>query len=96
MFDAMHVLGTMLESGTAPSAAGRLSNAVQEGFGSGGLQDILGGLLGGGGQAAGGMGGMAGRLGGWIPRPSRRIWDNWPRGWECHQNSCRGFMNNSG
>ena len=66
MFDAMKVLGAMLESGAAPSAPGRLTNAMQEGAGSGGLQDILGGLLGGGGQAGGAGGGMAGGLGGLL------------------------------
>lgn len=66
MFDAMKVLGAMLENGAAPSAPGRLTNAMQEGAGSGGLQDILGGLLGGGGQAGGAGGGMAGGLGGLL------------------------------
>lgn len=31
MFDAMQVLGAMLENSAAPSAAGRLGNAVQQG-----------------------------------------------------------------
>lgn len=66
MFDAMKVLGAMLENGAAPSAPGRLTNAMQESAGSGGLQDILGGLLGGGGQAGGAGGGMAGGLGGLL------------------------------
>ena len=82
MFDAMKLLGTLLESQAAPSAADRMGAAAQ----SGSLQDILGQVLGGGGGAnagqqadgqpyaeqeapapGGGMaGGMAGGLGGLL------------------------------
>lgn len=67
MFDAMSVLGALLENQAAPSAAGRLTAAAQQGAGSGGLQDILGSLMGGGGQGGGGAaGGLGGLLGGLL------------------------------
>jgi uncharacterized membrane protein YebE (DUF533 family) len=53
MFDAMKLLGTLLESQGAPSAANRLGAAAQQGAQGGGLQDVLGQLLGGGGVQPG-------------------------------------------
>lgn len=79
MFDATKLLGSMVESRAAPSAANRLNAAMRKGTGAGPLDQLLsqlggasaqsgglGGLLGNllGGRTGGGQGGMSDTLGG--------------------------------
>jgi uncharacterized membrane protein YebE (DUF533 family) len=79
MIDATKLLGALMESRAAPSAGGRMQNAIRaigggQAGGAGGLGGLLGGLLGGGGAggtpqrggAAGGspdLGALLGRVG---------------------------------
>lgn len=61
MIDFKSVLGTLLESGLAPSASQRMGQAVGGQQGGGGLSSILS-SLGGGGQGGGDLGAMLGGL----------------------------------
>lgn len=77
MIDAVRLLGSLLQQGTAPSAQDRLQNAARRGTGGpldqlgGGLSQMLGGLFsqgGGQGQGKGGFGEMLGSATGMAKR----------------------------